>query len=115
MIEFAQLEEMFSNIAANTPWDMSGPMLWGYFFTDRSRERLEAFVPELEALGYRFVELFVPDLEEGQEEYFFLHVEKGEVHSAASLHARNLELYALARRHELDSYDGMDVGPIPSR
>jgi hypothetical protein len=112
MIELADLEQMFANIAKKTPWDMSRPMLWGYFFTDPSREKLEAVVPELEAGGYRLVEIFVPDPDEGAEEYFFLHVEKEEIHSPASLHARNSELYAFAERHELDSYDGMDVGPI---
>jgi hypothetical protein len=112
VIEFAQLEEMFANIAVKTKWDMGGPMLWGYFFTDRSREKLEALVPELEGLGYRFVKLFMPDLDKGRDPYFFLHVEKEEVHSPATLHARNAELYAFARLHGLDSYDGMDVGPI---
>lgn len=112
MIELSQLEEMFANMRANTDWDLDGPMLWGYFFTDRSAEKLQGLVPVLETQGYRFVDLYVPDLDEGDEEYFFLHVEKEEVHSPESLHERNQHLYALADLHRLDSYDGMDVGPI---
>jgi hypothetical protein len=103
---------MFENIRANTSWNMDGPMLWGYFFTDRSAEKLKDVVPKLEAQGYRFVDIFVPDLDEGEDEYFFLHVEKEEVHSVDSLHERNQHLYAFAEFNGLDSYDGMDVGPI---
>ncbi len=85
MIEIEQLEEMFANIAADARWDMSKPMLWGYFFTDRSREKLEALVPVLEKSGCRFVDIFMPELDEGDEPYFFLHVEKEEAHSPTSL------------------------------
>lgn len=112
MIELEQLEEMFENIAADPKWDMTRTMLWGYFFTDRSRENLEAAASVLEEQGYRFVGIFIPELEEGEDEYFFLHVEKEEVHSPVSLQDRNMQLYAFAEAHNLDAYDGMDVGPI---
>lgn len=112
MIELEKLEEMFSNIAADAKWDMNRPMLWGYFFTDSSQESLEAAARVLELQGYRFVDLFVPELDEGQDEYFFLHVEKEEAHTPQSLHERNMQLYAFAEAHNLDAYDGMDVGPI---
>ena len=52
---------------------MGAPMLWGYFFTDESQEKLAGLVPGLEAQGFRFVEFFEPDLEEGEEPYWFLH------------------------------------------
>jgi len=112
VIELGQLEEMFDNIAATTDWDMSGPMLWGYFFTDRSRAKLEALVPTLQQSGCRFVDLFEPELDEGIEPYFFLHVESEEIHSPSSLQERNAGFEALANRYGIDSYDGMDVGPI---
>lgn len=112
MIELSQLEEMFANMRAETDWDLDGPMLWGYFFTDRSEQKLRGLIPVLEAQGYRFVDIFAPDVDEGDEPYFFLHVEKEEVHSPESLHACNQHFYALADLHQLESYDGMDVGPI---
>ena len=114
MIELEQLEEMFASIAAGAKWDMTQPMLWGYFFTDQSKEKLEGLIPALERGGCRFVDLFIPELDEKQEPYFFLHVEKEEVHSASSLFERNAQYYALAELHGLSSYDGMDVGPIQS-
>lgn len=112
MIELEQLEEMFASIAKEAKWDMSQPMLWGYFFTDRSREKLQSIIQPLEKLGCRVVDLYLPDFNEGEEPYYFLQVEKEEVHSAASLFERNAQFYALAEHHGLDSYDGMDVGPV---
>ena len=113
MISLDQMEQMFANIQDGAGWDMSQPMLWGYFFTDRSSEKLESLAARLEKDGYRFVDIFIPELDEGVESYFFLHVEKEEVHSPASLHQRNSELYALADLYGVGSYDGMDVGPLP--
>jgi hypothetical protein len=112
MITLVQMEEMFENIRTGAGWDMSQPKLWGYFFTDKSPEKLESVVPVLEKDGYRFVDLFVPELDEGQEPYFILHVEKEEIHDPASLHQRNAEFYAFVERYGLGSYDGMDVGPL---
>lgn len=115
MITLEQLEEMFANISADAKWDMKRPMLWGYFFIDHSRSKLEVACSALVQQGYRFVDIFIPDLDEGEDEYFFLHVEREEVRSPQSLHDRNLQLYAFAELHKLDAYDGMDVGPIGAR
>lgn len=115
MIELAQLEEMFANIANRAKWDMAQPMLWGYFFTDESKEKLESVIPALEVHGCRYVNLLAPELDEGEEPYYFLHVEKEEVHSPKSLFEKNAQFYALADLHGLGSYDGMDVGPLKHR
>ena len=39
-IQLAQLEAMFASMRTSTPWDVDGPLLWGYFFYDRSRAKL---------------------------------------------------------------------------
>ncbi len=114
MISLDQLEQMFANIQDGPGWDLSQPMLWGYFFTDRSSEKLESLAARLDKDGYRFVDLFVPELDEGVEPYFFLHVEKAEIHTPASLDQRNAQFYELADSWGVDSYDGMDVGPLPT-
>jgi len=114
MITLEALEEMFSRIRGNTDWDADGPMLWGYFFTDRSENKLRSVIPLLEQQGYRYVDMYVPELDGEAAEYFFLHVEQEEVHTPQSLHERNQHLYAFADRYGLDSYDGMDVGPTQS-
>jgi Regulator of ribonuclease activity B len=94
-ISRSQLDAMFSQ------------MLWGYFFLDGSRVKLELAASELTSKGYRVVGIEPADV--GR---YRLHVERIEVHSPASLDSRNQELYALAERLEIASYDGMDVGPV---
>jgi hypothetical protein len=110
MIELAQLEGMFSGMRAKTEWNVDGPMLWGYFFTDRSAEKLERAATILVAQGYRLVK--IREDEDGSTRW--LHVERVEVHSPQSLFARNEALYKLADDLGLDCYDGMDVGPVAS-
>jgi hypothetical protein len=41
-----------------------------------------------------------------------LHVERVEAHTPQTLFARNAEFYLLADEFEVESYDGMDVGPV---
>jgi len=99
---------MFANMRAKAPWNLDGPLLWGYFFFDPSREKLEQAASELQSAGYHVVGIAQI---EGQQR-FRLHVERVEVHTPATLDARNQQLYALADRLGLSSYDGMDVGPV---
>ncbi len=107
MIELGMLEDMFSRMRAETKWNVDGPMLWGYFFTDRSAEKLERAATILVPQCYRFVTIREDD--DGSTRW--LHVEREELHSPQSLFARNEALYKLADELGLDKYDGMDVGP----
>ena len=108
-----QLEEMFSNIRENTDWNTSGNMLWGYFFTHNEPTKLEEAKVALISKGYTFVDIYLSDKEEASEpDMFWLHVERIETHSPKSLDARNDELYIFAHEFGLDSYDGMDIGPV---
>ena len=112
MISIEALETMFNDIRRDAPWNIDGAMLWGYFFKDDSEAKLRALVPALEAHGYRFVDVFINEGNADQTaSSFFLHVEKTEIHSVQSLHARNQQLSAFAEQHHIGSYDGMDVGP----
>lgn len=106
-IQLVQLEAMFAQMRANAPWDADGPLLWGYFFVDASRDRLERAASELGTSGYRVVGITTVD---GAAKYR-LHVERVELHSPMTLNARNQTLYAFAERRGIASYDGMDVGP----
>jgi hypothetical protein len=109
MIARAELQQMFEDIAENAGWDMSKPMLWGYFFTHTSRDELEVAARTLAKEGYRVVEI----AEDDDEPLFWLHVERVEAHSVDSLYERNESFYRLAEELGLESYDGMDVGLAP--
>jgi hypothetical protein len=108
-----QLELMFQQIADNTDWDLSSPLIWGFDFTDASADKLRAATPALEKEGYRFVDIFLADKAEPTDaDLWMLHVEKIEVHTPDSLDQRNAELYRFAAEHGLGAYDGMDVAPV---
>jgi hypothetical protein len=111
MIERADLQEMFDSmrVHANAHWSIDDVCLWGYFFTDGDESNLREAAHKLEALGYRVVGL---DPDEDDPDLLWLHVEKEERHTVDSLQSRNEELYRLADEWGLESYDGMDVGPV---
>lgn len=100
---------MFSNLRTRTSWNVDGPLLWGYFFFDADNDKLAKAGSALESMGYKIVGIDQP---KGVLLYR-LHVERVEVHTPETLHARNQELYAFADKFKLQAYDGMDVGPVP--
>lgn len=107
------LTSMYANISKKTTWDMSKDMLWGYFFTNRSRAPLDMAAKDLSRAGYRVVEVYLSDKEDSTApDLWWLHVERIETHSIDSLLKRNAELVEFAKAHHLVSYDGMDVGPV---
>lgn len=108
-IQLSQLQIMFADMRAKTPWNVDGPLLWGYFFVDTKESSLNQVASELAPLGYKLVSL---EAVQGKQT-FRLHVEKVEIHSSETLNKRNIELYALAEKYGVTSYDGMDVGPAP--
>jgi hypothetical protein len=115
MITKEQLIEMFESVTEKTDWNMSGNMVWGYFFTDSDRSALESVIPLLSADGYAYKDIYLAEKQsESEPDMWWLHVEKVETHSVESLYARNLAFYDFAAKHALDSYDGMDVGPVVS-
>ena len=104
---------MFNNIKEQGQWDIAKPLLWGYFFTDSNPEKLETLLPKLQNMGYKEVGIFQANKEDPKEtDLFYLHVEKLEIHDSYSLDKRNDEFYNLSSKEGIDSYDGMDVGPV---
>ena len=113
MISRDQLQEMFDSMSQTPGWDMSKEMIWGYFFTHSSKPPLEGAAQLLAEQGYTVVDIYLADKESADEpDLWWLHVEKIEIHTVTSLDARNHLLYRFADEQHLDSYDGMDVGPV---
>jgi regulator of ribonuclease activity B len=105
-IPIEQLHELFHTMKEEL--DVEGDLLWGYFFTDPDKKKLAPLRDELVRSGYQEVALYRTD----DKKTYFLHVEKVERHTPASLHERNDHFYALADRFGIESYDGMDVGAV---
>ncbi len=108
-IQRSQIDSMFAEMRAKAPFNVDGPLLWGYYFFDQDRTKLDRAARELAAQNYRVV-----GVEQMSEKVFRLRVERVEIHTPASLYARNQYFYAMAERLGIDSYDGMDAGPANS-
>jgi len=102
---------MFTGMRGDMGSAVDGELLWGYFFTDPDPKKLEKLVGPLEAKGYKFVKIYGTD----DKSTHCLHVERIEKHTPQTLHALNGEFYKLAEQFQLESYDGMDVGPVPKK
>ena len=109
MIDRETVQDMFDNMQANGI-DTDDQLLWGYFFHGFDLRQLRAASADLERQGYRPVRILRPIPEDAEAPPYMLHVEKIEMHTVDSLDQRNRELLAVARKYELDAYDGMDVG-----
>jgi hypothetical protein len=106
-ISIEQLREMFTGMQNEAGWDVRGDLLWGYFFVDPDLERLARLAKRLIGEGYDLVDLHPVD-----DERFGLHVERVETHTPETLDRRNTELEAVAAEMGVESYDGMDAGPL---
>ncbi len=109
MISIEKIEEMYSNMKSNGV-DTSADFLYGYFFISKEKELLEKVVPDLEAMSFKFVDIYQADNKD-----WWLHVERIESHSARTLFDLNKKLYAIADKYKI-KYDGFDLGnPDPQK
>lgn len=80
-------------------------LLYGYFFYDQDKSKLERLKNYLVNQSYRFAGIDKADNGE-----FMLHVEKVAHHTRQSLFNTEQQLRELAARYNVSSYDGFDVG-----
>lgn len=85
--------------------DAKQNLLYGYFFFDKDKSKLEKLKNDLVTQSYKFVELDRNDKGE-----FMLYVEKVETHTRQSLEKREQNLRTLAAKYNVSSFDGFDVG-----
>lgn len=109
MISIEKIEEMYSNMESNGV-DIAADFLYGYFFISKKKDKLKQAVPDLEAMSFRFVDIYQAD-----DKDWWLHVERVESHSAQTLFDLNKKLYAIADKFKIE-YDGFDLGnPDPKK
>lgn len=89
--------------------DTKQNMLYGYFFLDKERSKLEKLNNELINQSYRFV-----TLEKISGDSFTLHVEKIERHTRETLFNEEQKLRELANKFKIASFDGFDAGNADS-
>ncbi|EEF23868.1 conserved hypothetical protein, partial [Ricinus communis] len=67
---------LFADMKQNAPWDISKPLLWGYFFADADKAKLETAQQALKAKGYQVVGIYDSKPEGDNPALWWLHVEK---------------------------------------
>lgn len=116
MITLPQIEKFFENTrltfkAGSADWHIDDVCRWSYFFVDADRDLLMPVAAHLQRLGYEFIGTLDPE-EEDENPVFYLRMDRIERHTPASLNELNCELYNIAERFGVQSYDGMDVGGV---
>ena len=96
-------KEMFASMTADG-LDLSVPLRWGYFLFHAVPEPLAELSRDMAKLGYSYVSLH--ETEDGE---WVLQLAKMEIHTADSLHRRNIKFNELADQRGIDLYDGWDV------
>jgi hypothetical protein len=94
----------FEQMRRTPGFDTAKPLQWGFFFVSSDRVPLQAVRTDLSDDGYRFVSERQDD--KGR---YWLELAKVEVHTPDTLHKRNNELFAWAKRDKGVIYDGWDV------
>lgn len=113
MITKETIQEFFRDVNSGNEFNTSDILLWGYFFLDPDKAKLEKAGNKLAKKGYKFVEIFDAEKEdESDPQEYYLHVERIEKHDEETLYKRNKELYIFAEENDIMSYDGFDVGNI---
>jgi hypothetical protein len=82
-------------------------MLWGYFFTNKSRLPLDLLAKLLGCVGYRFVDVSFDEAKH----FWWLQMERDEIQNVDTLSVRDVRLSRFARLVGYSNYDGGDVGP----
>ena len=85
--------------------DTKKELLYGYFFFDKYKTKLESFSKQFATENYKVV-----SIEKAENNIYILHIEKVEIQSRESLLETELKFEKLAKESKIDSYDGWDVG-----
>ena len=108
------IREIFAEAKQEDNWNIDEPMLYSFYFVDKSVDKLEKLGLKLEADGYDFVDIFELGDEETEKSTgeYLLHIDKIEIHKPESIAQRNVEFQKLADQFEIETYDGWEFGEI---
>ncbi|HSK73906.1 MAG TPA: ribonuclease E inhibitor RraB [Pyrinomonadaceae bacterium] len=108
------IEQIFAEAKQQDNWNMGEPMLYSYYFADKSIDKLEKLGIKLEEEGYDFIGIYELGEEESEKPTgeYLLHIDKIETHTPQSLAERNVEFARLAEENEIELYDGWEFGEV---
>ena len=112
--QLAGIREIYEIARTEDGWDVTGEMLYSFYFVDKSVEKLEKLGEYLAKQGYDYIDIFeLGDDETGESTgEYLLHIDKVESHTPESLAERNVEFQKLADEYEIESYDGWEFGEV---
>lgn len=108
------IREIFAEAQQEDNWKTDEPMLYSFYFVDKSIDKLEKLGLKLEADGYDFIDIFELGDEETEKSTgeYLLHIDKVEIHTPESLAQRNIDFQKLADEFEIETYDGWEFGEV---
>ena len=108
------IRELFETARTEDDWDVSGEMLYSFYFVDRSVEKLQKLGEHLESQELDFIDIFEIGDEETKEPTgdYLLHIDQITTHTPESLAEANVEFQKLAEEYEIESYDGWEFGEV---
>ena len=108
------IRQIFAEAQQEDNWNTDEPMLYSFYFVDKSVDKLEKLGLKLEADGYDFIDIF----ELGDEETeistgeYLLHIDKVGAYTPETIALQNVEFQKLADELEIETYDGWEFGEI---
>ena len=103
------LRTMFTDLAVETDWDISGDMVWSYHFANPIKDALDSLSAELKNLGYNQVSL--EEFSDGKPQWA-LHVEKVERMTPEQLVNAGAKMQALTDKHQVHDFLEVKVSPL---
>jgi len=116
MISLETLNDFFRDTRQLTEegkakFDIDEECRWSFFMVDTDRAKLTKAGRHLEQIDFKVVGFLDPSSED-ENPSIYLRFDRIATHTPESLFELNSELYAIARKFDLDDYDGMDVGAV---
>ena len=108
------IRELFETARTEDGWDVTGEMLYSFYFVDRSVEKLQKLGENLETDNLDFIDIFEIGDEETKEPTgeYLLHIDQITSYTPESLAEMNVKFQKLAEEYDIDSYDGWEFGEV---
>ena len=108
------IRELFETARQEDGWDVTGEMLYSFYFVDQSVENLQKLGEYLETQDLDFIDIFEIGDEETKQPTgeYLLHIDKITSHTPETLAEANVAFQKLAEEYEIESYDGWEFGEV---